>query len=147
MVVGTHLDEIPRAQRDNKCKIWRDKLEKYRIGRHHSKAYPRIKDVHFVGCPPKGKPIHVEALNDLLYDVAMDMDAPRGKCNVIRQWLAETVSGVKQLVLVWLAETVSGVKQLVVVWLAETVSGVKQLVVVPQVILSSLSICGAQFGR
>ena len=110
MVVGTHLDEIPRVQRDNKCKIWRDKLEKYRIGRHHSKAYPRIKDVHFVGCPPKGKPIHVEALNDLLYDVAMDMDAPRGKCNVI--------------------------------WLAETVSGVKQLVVVPQVILSSLSICG-----
>lgn len=84
VVVGTHLDEIPRVQRENKCKLWCDKLEKYRIGRHHSKAYPHIVGVHFVGCPQKGKPIQVEALNDALYDVAVDMDAPRGKHNVIR---------------------------------------------------------------
>ena len=78
VVVGTHLDMIPRAERERKCRIWRDKLEKYSFSRQHSKAFPRILGLHFTGCPQRGKTIEVETLNDMLYDVAMDMDAPRG---------------------------------------------------------------------
>ena len=78
MIVGTHLDDIPRAEQPQRCKGWFDKLEKYRIGRWQSKGFPQIKSIIFVGCPPRRRPIGIETLNDVLYEVAMNMDSPKG---------------------------------------------------------------------
>lgn len=55
-----------------------DKLEKYRFGRWQSKGFPQIKGFRFVGCPPKKRSIGIDDLNDLIYDVAMSMDSPKG---------------------------------------------------------------------
>ena len=77
VIVGTHLDLVLK-DRDQKCRRWADKLEKYKFGRKGCKTYPQLKAIHFVGCPEK-KRIEVDKLNDILYDIALDMDAPRGK--------------------------------------------------------------------
>ena len=80
IVVGTHVDLIPKAEREKKCRIWKDKLEEYRIGRSMSRGFPNIVSVHFVGCPPKGRgAINIDTLNDLIYNTAISMESPTGK--------------------------------------------------------------------
>ena len=78
VIVGTHLDSFPRSEHSRKSQLWRDKLEKYRIGRWQSKGFPQIKAFHFVGCPPKKRPIGIDVLNNIIYDVAVNMDSPKG---------------------------------------------------------------------
>ena len=53
-------------------------LEQYRIGRMTSRGYPIIKDICFVGCPVRGKPIDIDTLNDAIYNTAMKMESPNG---------------------------------------------------------------------
>ena len=78
IVVGTHLDEVPRSEREYKCKVWKERILDYQNQRAHSMLYPNIMEVLFVGIPRKGKALYVDKLVDVIYDVAMTMDVPRG---------------------------------------------------------------------
>lgn len=82
IIVGTHIDELPRFEREQKIRGFRDMLERYRIGRMTSKGYPVIKDICFVGCPPRGRPLDVDTLNDIIYNTAIEMESPHGKYNL-----------------------------------------------------------------
>lgn len=80
IIVGTHIDELPRFEREQKIRSFRDILERYRIGRMTSRGYPIIKDICFVGCPVRNRPIDIDSLNDAIYNTAMEMESPNGKC-------------------------------------------------------------------
>lgn len=80
-MVGTHLDQVPVRERDRRCQIWRDQLEKYRIGCQGRRHFPHIVQVHFVGCPPSPKGhragINIEALNNAIHAAAFSMESPK----------------------------------------------------------------------
>ena len=78
--MGTHIDELPRLEREQKIQGFKDVLERYRIGRMTSRGYPIIKDICFVGCPLRGRPLDIDVLNDAIYNTAMEMESPNGKC-------------------------------------------------------------------
>lgn len=80
IIVGTHTDELTRSEREQKIRVFRDMLERYRIGRMTSRGYPVIKDICFVGCPVRGKPLDIDTLNDVIYNTAMEMESPNGQC-------------------------------------------------------------------
>ena len=48
------------------------------MGRLTSKGYPNIKEMCFIGCPSKGKSLNLDRLNDTIYNIAMEIDSPRG---------------------------------------------------------------------
>ena len=79
IIVGTHIDEIPRAERDRKLSAFKDMLGRYRIGRMTSRGYPIIKDICFIGCPPRGKVMDIDSLNDAIYNTAIEMESPNGE--------------------------------------------------------------------
>lgn len=81
IIVGTHLDKIPRHEREQKCRTWLGMLDRYKVDRLSSKGYPIIKHIYFVGCPPlrgKGRPLNLDKLNDIIYNTAMEIESPRG---------------------------------------------------------------------
>ena len=82
IVVGTHLDLVPRAEREEKMKKWQEKVNIYSSNRAHSHLYPNIMATCFVGIPQqKGRHIGVygpDGLADNIYDVAMKMVVPNG---------------------------------------------------------------------
>ena len=78
-MVGTHFDRIPSKERDQKRRMWLEQLEQYSVGRGNSKLFPKIAACVFVGCPPgKGRFVDVDLLNDVIYETAMSMKAPKG---------------------------------------------------------------------
>ena len=126
IIVGTHLDKIPRAEREAKKRKWTEELERhvththththtrpphpptpphththtpphththtptpphththtrthrYNAGRSSSRVFPKIAAVAFVGCVPgKSRFLDVDVLNDIIYDTAMAMKAPK----------------------------------------------------------------------
>lgn len=83
IVVGTHLDEVPRNEREHKCKAWKERILDYQNQRAHSMLYPNIMEVLFVGIPRRGKALYVDRLVDVIYDMAMTMDVPKGTCVAI----------------------------------------------------------------
>lgn len=81
IVVGTHIDTVPRAEKDEKIRGWMEMINTYKKNRAHSHFYPRIMGVCFVGIPQKGKQFGVhgpDGLADCIFDVAMKMDVPKG---------------------------------------------------------------------
>ena len=78
IIVGTHIDELPRSEREQKLHGFKDMLERYQIGRMTSRGYPNIKAICFVGCPLRGRPIDIDTLNDTIYNTAMEMESPNG---------------------------------------------------------------------
>lgn len=91
IIVGTHIDELPRFEREQRIRAFRDMLERYRIGRMTSRGYPIIKDICFVGCPLRGRPIDIDTLNDAIYNTAMEMESPNGESTI--SYMYETVLG------------------------------------------------------
>jgi hypothetical protein len=85
IIVGTHIDELPRFEREQKLRGFKDMLEQYRIGRMTSRGYPIIKDICFVGCPVRGRPIDIDTLNDAIYNTAMKMESPNGESLLVHQ--------------------------------------------------------------
>ena len=78
IVVGTHMDLIPRTEKEEKVKTWKQMVEAYKMNRAHSYLYPSIMGICFVGLPKRGKQIGVDGLADCIYDVAMKMEVPNG---------------------------------------------------------------------
>ena len=81
-MVGTHIDLIPRAEKDENVKLWTMKVEAFKANRAHSHLYPRM-GIYFVGLPKKGKQFGVhgpDGLADCMYDIAMKMEVPNGVC-------------------------------------------------------------------
>lgn len=81
IVVGTHIDLLFRANREDYIKEWRQMINAYKKNRAHSHLYPSIMGVCFVGIPKKGKHIGVhgpDGLADCIFDVAMKMEVPKG---------------------------------------------------------------------
>lgn len=61
--------------------MWLEQLDRYSVGRANSKVFPKIAACVFVGCPPgkgTGKFIDVDVLNDVIYETALSMKAPKG---------------------------------------------------------------------
>jgi Leucine-rich repeat (LRR) protein len=81
IVVGTHMDLVPRTEREEKARVWLDMVNWYNSNRAHSHLYPHIMGTCFVGIPQKGKVSGVhgpDSLADFIYDVAMKMEVPNG---------------------------------------------------------------------
>ena len=81
IVVGTHIDLVPRPEKDEKIRGWMEMISAYKRNRAHSYLYPTIMEVCFVGIPRKGKQTGVHGpggLADCIYDVAMRMEVPKG---------------------------------------------------------------------
>ena len=91
IIVGTHIDELPRFEREQRIRAFREMLERYRIGRMTSRGYPIIKDICFVGCPLRGRSIDIDTLNDAIYNTAMEMESPNGESTI--SYMYETVLG------------------------------------------------------
>ena len=49
IVVGTHIDLVPRTEREEKVKLWQEMVNCYSSNRAHSHLYPHIMGVCFVG--------------------------------------------------------------------------------------------------
>ena len=80
-MVGTHMDLVPRTEREEKARVWLDMVNWYNSNRAHSHLYPHIMGTCFVGIPQKGKVSGVhgpDSLADFIYDVAMKMEVPNG---------------------------------------------------------------------
>ena len=57
---------------------------RYNTGRNHSRVFPKIAGVAFVGSVPgRNRFIDFDQLNDLIYDVATEMKAPKGQCQCV----------------------------------------------------------------
>lgn len=85
IVVGTHMDLVPRPEREEKVRVWQEMVLRYNSNRANCHLYPHIMGTCFVGIPPKGKPTGVhgpahgqDCLADHIYDVAMKMEVPNG---------------------------------------------------------------------
>ena len=85
IVVGTHIDLVPRTEREEKVKLWQEMVNCYSSNRAHSHLYPHIMGVCFVGIPQRGKQTGIhgpDGLADCIYDVAMTMEVPNGTLHV-----------------------------------------------------------------
>ena len=83
IVVGTHLDTVPRPDREEKMRKWIEMIHLYKNRRAHSHLYPNIMEACFVGLPRKGKQVRVhgpDGLADCIFDVAMKMNTHKGTC-------------------------------------------------------------------
>ena len=81
IVVGTHIDLVPRADKDEQVTLWTTMVEAFKLNRGHSHLYPSIMGICFVGLPKKGKQFGVhgpDGLANCIYDVAMTMEVPNG---------------------------------------------------------------------
>ena len=81
IVVGTHMDLVPRTEREEKARVWQEMVNWYNSNRAHSHLYPHVMGTCFVGIPHKGKVTGVhgpDSLADFIYDVAMKMEVPNG---------------------------------------------------------------------
>ena len=90
IIVGTHFDtlkkNVAKGSIDQLLTMYRNEIdEKYGLASSCGKGAPVIKAVHFVSCTDKTMftgPTGIEQLNDIIYDVAMAMEAPRCECKV-----------------------------------------------------------------
>ena len=88
IVVGTHIDSIPRAERENVLRSCRQMiLQEY--GESTDKAFPRIRRVQFVGHPDPGISLFssnkyiYEELVDCVFEEAMNIEIPKSKENTV----------------------------------------------------------------
>ena len=107
IIVGTHYDALKKTvnkgdSNENQTFEWVYKLHCFKgtieqlLAKYHSqidkkygvtssfsgKGAPVIKGIHFVSCTDKTMftgPTGIDHLNDSIYDVAMEMEAPRGR--------------------------------------------------------------------
>ena len=89
IVVGTHLDTVPRPDREEKMRKWTEMIHLYKNRRAHSHLYPNIMEACFVGLPRKGKQVRVhgpDGLADCIFDVAMKMNTHKGTCTCMCVW-------------------------------------------------------------
>ena len=75
IIVGTHWDKVPRDQRAEKEKKWKEMITStYASKRQKSRDYPKIEGIFFVGSGNIG----IEDLMEGIYNIATDMDSPEG---------------------------------------------------------------------
>lgn len=79
IIVGTHIDKISRRRKE-KCEALEKEIQRRYGGATGNRSFPSIKAIHFVGCPPgKRGSTNVDVLNDIIYDVAVNMTVPKCK--------------------------------------------------------------------
>ena len=75
IIVGTHWDLVPRDQRSEKEKKWKEMIDNlYTSKRQKSQDYPNIAGVFFVGSRNLG----IDDLTEGIYDIATEMESPEG---------------------------------------------------------------------
>lgn len=80
IIVGTHIDQIPTRRRKERCETLERDIRRFYGGATGNRAFPSIKGIHFIGCPPgKRGGINVDVLNDSIFDVAVNMTVPQCK--------------------------------------------------------------------
>eukprot|EP00731_Ephydatia_muelleri_P024118 Em0016g389a len=86
IIVGTHWDMVPRDQRAEKEKKWKELITSmYASKRQKNRDYPKIEGVFFVG----SKNIGVEDLTEGIYNIATDMDSPDVKSSSFKVKILE----------------------------------------------------------
>lgn len=78
VIVATHLDLIPKQDRERVMQMCKDRLNTILSHGRNMRGYPSVVSVQFVGCPSKNKNTNIDNLNEVIYKTACGMDSIRG---------------------------------------------------------------------